>query len=337
MCTLIPLVSLAILAAGAADPAGGEKVVPAFTPASDAALAYATGQWQVWTVRDQVDNRPRAPRFRVRYYLQRPGEPNATLLLEMRNHIPRVLTVLPDRTALLDGVTYVDPDGSTTTEPPNLDGERAHILRGDPDGVLMQPYRLNRAAPVYFVPIKGRRLDPAARILVTDEAGVSVNSPPRFLRGPHAFAWKDQVFDLETRARKRFPVNPLPMAFDGATVVYFDVKPGESFYLRRAFSVADGTELGVTSLESDPAVDFAVKDRVVYTFAKPRVVPRGLALEAVDLNVEGGRITPLLTLPRGRQDQGMHEVDTPRVITREGIDVWDGKAWRKIKWLGPSP
>src|SRR5436305_5314264 len=110
MCPLIPLASLAILATGAADPEADEKVVPAFSPASDAALAYASEDWQVWTVRDQVDNRFRAPHSRLRGYLQKPGEPRATRFLERRNYWPRVLTVLPDRTVILDGVTYVDPD-----------------------------------------------------------------------------------------------------------------------------------------------------------------------------------------------------------------------------------
>jgi hypothetical protein len=334
----LTVATLAILAT-VAVPADDEKVVPAFTPAAGATLVYASEDWQVWTVQDQFNFHRQAPQFRSRYYLQEPGKPNATLVFQGRNVSARVITVLPDRTILLDGVTYIDPDGSTAVERPKLDGESVHILRGDPDGVLMQPYRLNRTAPVYFVPIKGHRLDLAAKVQVTDATGVQVNTPPRFLRGPHAFAWLNQVFDLETRVRKRFPVNPQPMAFDGETLVYYDFKPGVSETLRRAFSVADGTELPAYPMGRNE-VDFAVKDRVVYTFARPSSPPgepRRLLMEAVELASKDGRATPLLTLPWGPRGGAAHEVDTPRVITKAGIDVWDGQVWRKVAWLKPAP
>jgi hypothetical protein len=165
-----------------------------------------------------------------------------------------------------------------------------------------------------------------------------VNSPPRFLRGPHAFAWLDQVFDLETRVRRRFQVNPQPMAFDGETVVYHDFKPGVSEGLRRAFSVSDGTEFPVALMRRNE-VDFAVKDRVVYTFARPARrsgEPPRLVLEAVELASEDGRTTDLLTLPSAGRVRSVVEVDTPRVITKAGLDVWDGREWRRIAWLKPA-
>jgi hypothetical protein len=331
MYLILTVASLAILAA----PADEEKVVPAFAPGSKAALGYASEDWQVWIVTDQVDYRSRAIRSRSRYYLQKPGDPDATLVFQGKNVSARVLTVLADRTIILDGVTYIDPDGSTVVERPEIDEERTRILRGDPDGLLLQPYRLNRTAPVFFVPIKGRRLDLASRFLVTDEVGVSVNTPPRFLRAPHAFAWLDQVFDLETRIRKRFPGIRQPMAFDGETLVFYDFKPGVSHALRRAFSVTDGTELPVTRMERNE-VDFAVKDRVVYSFARP-ARSQELIVEAVDLISKEGRSAPLLTLPRPQGAMIGHEVDTPHVITKTGIEVWDGREWRKIDWVKPSP
>jgi hypothetical protein len=203
----------------------------------------------------------------------------------------------------------------------------------------MQPYRLNRQAPVYFVPIKGRRIDLEARILITDEAGVQVNTPPRFLRGPRGYAWLNQVFHLETRVRKLFPVNPQPMAFDGETVVYWDIKPGTSSYTRRAFVVADGTELPSIPLKRNE-VDFAVKGRIVYTFARP-TSPKGeppkIVVEAVDLNSKDGRTTPLLTLPRGPGSITNLKEETPRIITSAGLEIWDGQDWRKIPWIKPAP
>jgi hypothetical protein len=335
---LLTVVALALLVSRGTT-SDDALVVPAFTPASDATLAYASDDWQVWTVCDKFDFHYRAPRFRLRFFLQEPGRPNATLVFQGRSISGRVLTVLPDRTILLDGVTYIEPDGSTAVERPTLDGETAHVLRGDPDGLLMQPYRLNRTAPVYFVPIKGRRLDVAAKVLVTDANGVKVNFPPRFLRGPHAFAWLDQVFDLQTGTRMQFPVNPQPMAFDGETVVYHDSTPGASEGVRRAFLVADGTELPPTPIRENE-VDVAVKNRVVYTFARPPHrpgEPPRLVLEAVDLGSKDGRITPLLTLPRGPNVMPMLEVDIPHITTKSGIDVWDGREWRKVAWLEPAP
>jgi hypothetical protein len=78
--------------------------VPAFTPASNAKLAYASADWQVWIVRDQLDSHSRALPFRSRYYLHESAKPTATLVFQGRNVSARVITVLPDRTMLLDGL-----------------------------------------------------------------------------------------------------------------------------------------------------------------------------------------------------------------------------------------
>ena len=100
---LYAVASLAILVAGAFC-ADDEKVVPAFTPASNGKLAYGSADWQVWIVRDQLESRSRALPFRSRYYLQEFAKPTATLVFEGQNVSARVITVLPDRTILLDGL-----------------------------------------------------------------------------------------------------------------------------------------------------------------------------------------------------------------------------------------
>jgi hypothetical protein len=220
MSPLFALASLAILVAGPVC-ADDEKVVPVFTPASNATLAYASADWQVWIVRDQIDSHRRAPAFRARYYLQEFAKPTATLVFQGQNVSARVITVLPDRTMLLDG----------------------------------------------------------------------------------------------------------------------SFKPGVSEPLRRGFSVTDGTEFPVTLMRRNE-VDFAVKDRVVYTFARPSRrpgEPRPLVIEAVDLASKDGRTTTLLTLPSAHRVGPVHEVDTPRVITKAGIDIWDGKECQRIAWLKPAP
>ena len=86
-------------------------------------------------------------------------------------------------------------------------------------------------------------------------------------------------------------------------------------------------------------VDFAVRDRVVYAFARPSRradEPPRLVIEAVELASKDGRTTPLLTLPSAPRVRPMVEVDTPRVITKAGIDVWDGREWRRIAWIKPA-
>ena len=96
-------------------------------------------------------------------------------------------------------------------------------------------------------------------------------------------------------------------------MIYRDFKPGVSETLRRAFSVTDGTEFPVAQMRKNE-VDFAVKNRVVYTFARPSRrpgEPPRMVIEAVELASKDGRTTALLTLPSAPRVRSMVEVDTP--------------------------
>ena len=65
------------------------------------------------------------------------------------------------------------------------------------------------------------------------------------------------------------------MTCDGERVVFFDFDG----YRRRVFSIADGAEALTTPLDhSNPAIDVALKDGIVYAFAAeptPRIRPEG--------------------------------------------------------------
>ena len=177
----------ALLSAAGDDP-GRKTPVPAMKPTTayrpraedrheEVTLAYAYGDWLVWTIMDQVDFRTRAPRFRLRYFRQNLYQPATTQVFEMeRTHVAKkVVSVLEDGTVLLDQyreLAWIDREGKVSEEYLQVEGNASKIVQGFPDGVLVQVVqRPARIGHVYFAPLAKRKIDVKAKIRLTDGEG----------------------------------------------------------------------------------------------------------------------------------------------------------------------
>jgi len=172
--------------------------------------------------------------------VQKRGSTTARLAFQMTApYRRRVLAVTPGGVAVLTrysgDLVLAEPGRPPRHSRLRIDDESAHALIGWADGLLVQPYRLNERAPVYFLPLteKGPRIASAVRL--TDAAGVPVVTGTRFadkfgfVRSGQEIAWHDggnlHVFDLSTgRARATKTASQVPRrgvlgAFDGKLAV----------------------------------------------------------------------------------------------------------------------
>lgn len=321
--------------------AAGEDGLAAFTPA-EGSLVHSTGKWQVWAVRDmRGDPRLRAPPWRTRYFRQRHGADRAELAFAMHGTYSRkVATVLEDGTVLLHystGLTWARPGSESTSEPLRIEDDRARVVRGDPDGLLIQPYRLNEEAPVYFVPIAGRALRWSARVRLTQE-DVSVNSPPRFVRGGDVIAWHGNAYDLRTRTRHPLPPHAEPTACDGKTLALRAYDAPD--HVVRVVRLGGGEEPLTIRLDWNAGEHpvFAVRHGIGYLVSYGRG-DGSATLHALDLRSSERRTKALLVLkgphrpPPLRHDQP----PVPHFTTDAALVVWAGTDWKTLPWLEVWP
>ena len=124
------------------------KSKPVSSPSSP--LEYAEAPWVVWSTRKRVgDPRRRAVPYRTTYYRQKLGESEALQVFEMTGtYARRVVAVLDGGTVVLSygtALVWAFADDATKEDRPQIEGHRVAILAGYPDGILVQPYRLNES------------------------------------------------------------------------------------------------------------------------------------------------------------------------------------------------
>ena len=330
-----------LLGAMVAPRAAGEDGVPAFTPAGGH-LVHSTGSWQVWTIKDEPgDPRWRAVPYRTRYFRQRHGADRAELAFEMRgSYSLKVATVLEDGTLVLHyltELTWARPGRESTAKRLRIGDDRAHVVRGDPDGLLIQPYLLNDEAPVYFVPISGHALRWSAKVRLTKEA-VSVSSPPRFVRGGDVIAWHRNVYDLRTRTRRPLAPHAEPTACDGKTLALRAYDAPD--HVVRVVQLGSGEEPLTIRLDRNAGDHpvFAVRHRIGYLVSYGR--GEGPAtLHALDLRSSERRTKALLVLkgPPRRPPIRRQHLPVPHFTTDAALVVWTGKDWKTLPWLEVWP
>jgi len=321
--------------------AAGEDGVAAFTPAGGS-LVHSTDDWQVWVVRDEPGNPlRRAVPYRTRYFRQRHGADRAELAFEMRGTYSRkVATVLEDGTLLLHystELTWARPGRESTAERLRIGDDGAHVVRGDPDGLLIQPYLLNEEAPVYFVPISGHALRWSARVRLTKEA-VSVNSPPRFVRGGDVIAWPGNAYDLRTRTRLPLPPDAEPTACDGKTLALraYDA-PDDVVRVVRLGSGEEPLTIRLDRNAGDHPV-FAVRHRIGYLVSYGRA-DGSATLHALDLGSSERRTKALLVLKGPHRPPPLrdNQPPVPYFTTDAALVVWTGNDWKTLPWLEVWP
>ncbi len=309
-----------------------QATVAARTPET-ARLVHVTEAWTVWT-EEQVIGSPmrHVPSVRTRYYLQ-PIVPRSgsRLIFEMTGtHAREVVTVLSDGTVVLSdggGLDWVKSDGQLRHQETLLNGKKAAIVAGFPDGLLVQEYVLNALRPVYWVPFhKGKpRFD--RKLRVTDRSGVPVNHT-KFLRAGDVVAWKKNgalhTFDLVTQKRRHANTaqGSHPRLFDGVRVLEGTRQyslagkalPHETF--RTVLEIRDALGIYATG-------EVAAKGQIEYTyysidFRRRNPVPKELKKFTRRPDFGSGRVA------------GTFDVRSKQIVTNHGIVVWDGMTWSTI-------
>ncbi len=281
---------------------------------------------------------------RLRWSVQRDTSAERRLALEMTGVFrPGVVTVLPDGTLGVttgDALVWVPPGPAPLTDlegAPSVrldfEGKRWRIRAGDSRGVFLQEYALNQDRPVLFVPLSGRNLEFGKRVQVTDDRGVSVNTPPPALRAGDLCACGRDVLDLATGERTRLAIEPR-----WSLVALGSEHAADLGNLVR---LSDGK---MTPLPADGSAvfrAFAFRGRLAF----------GLRMELgrtgiVAVDVRDGRHAALLSVPH-EQDSGWGlyarggtaaECWPCRLFTTaSGIYLHDGERWRVQPWIEALP
>ncbi|MCD4726380.1 MAG: hypothetical protein K8R46_01870 [Pirellulales bacterium] len=315
----------------------GAAVTPAFTP-NQAHLVYSDGTWAVWKTKHVVPGTERhcASSYNVCYYRQKLDSRDAPLALELQRTTswPDVKSVLDDGTLLLScrglGLALVSPQSKTKFRGMHalgFEGKGYNVVGGFCDGVLLQPRRLNESAPVYFVPIVNRKLRYAKKQMVTVGPGVSVSSPPHFIRSGDWLAYDNCLFNLRTHERRQIAGverKSRATAADAETVVFWC----GGHYL--AISVSDGKRVWF-----DPGPNkcvFAVKANIGYFFDSDIRRHHQRELRAVDLGKKS-LVSPALLTVRFSEDRRIlwDHRKIPHIITDQAMLIWNGKEWATIE------
>jgi hypothetical protein len=321
---------------------------PAFDP-TRVWLAYADEDWWVWVESTLIEStrHHRAQSHERTYRLQRVGEAATRAVLRHRGtRGPRVLTVLPDGTLGVyesSQLAWVRPAGNepidyrSDTTPIDLifEGNRYRPLRGDARGLCLQEYALNEERPVLFVPLEGRKLRWARRRKLV--GAVRVNDPPPCHFDDRHVACGGNVLDLVTGRVTKVD----PPRFTHARALGSGWVAGFHQVLRidggaperdlphghQAFAIRGG--LLYAALPDSGTGDGPGQVTVFVSDPEAGGPPRAIA----ELHAEGIP-SPYALLDR-RQIVRFGPVHL--VWGREGLWLFDGKAWRHQAWLEALP
>jgi hypothetical protein len=249
-----------------------------------------------------------------------------------------VLTIFENGTLLLGyhtSLTWVPVDPPARDERLALGDERAHVLRAWPDGLLLQPYRLNETSDVYFVPIGEDSLDFSGKLRLADDESVWCGSR-QFARNGHLLVWLNNpdreldsericLYNLKTDEKQAFPFQVRQVelqGFDGTIAV---VRQWNDFIV---FDTVRGQRLGVTRFRAPLAEEdgfryYIFRDRV--PVGPARLMRERYKIVVVDLTSEA------------HDTQVLREVvltsGSPRPkILESGIEIWNGEERILVPW-----
>ena len=298
-------------------------------------LLCITDKWMLWQIHelDRATVESRARRFTIRFYLQRRGRNHARLVTTLRDtNVPWKATVMDDGTVVLyyrGRLAWVSPEdktGSTRGPYLKLDGLWLDPLNLYPDGVVVRSKGLGKPVRAWFVPFKGRALATDKRIPLTDEKGFRfANAPQRYkiLRSGDEFAWSDDaglhIVNIANGARRRLP-------FTGGQVHLFDGKTAMSGQVNA--QVICNLKSGKIKRIKVHFNFVAVRNGIGYgiiSVGKPTsAYGHSLYYKLLAVELDSGRQRSLAKWPHAY----VHYV-----ADSDGLTFWDGKAWRKFKWL----
>lgn len=208
-------------------------------------------------------------------------------------------------------------------------------MRAWPDGAVVQPYRLNEASDVYFVPIRNNALDFSTKLQLTDDKSVWSGSR-QFARSRHLLLWLGNpdrelnsesisLYNLKTQEKQVFPFRERDVRlreFDGTIAV---IQHWNDFIV---FDTVRRERLGVTRFEDA----LAEKDGFRYYIFKDQI-----RVEPGDLLRDRYSVISVDLTSLEHATQVLHEFvlisgsPQPKVVER-GIEVWNGKKMLLLLW-----
>jgi len=341
-------VVLVLLLALGADRASAAEAVSWLGPdATKGSLVYADDDWLVWMSQELIPEtrRHRAQSFTRKYRLQRVGQGETRLALTTFGTGASAVA-----TVLADGTLGVSPGPTTLSwiepqeQPATLDPARTVHLERDGksyrimpqtvggSGLFLQRYDLNESHPVLFVPLDATELQWEHAVQVTDDAGVSVSTPPPALRAGDLAACGRFLTDLETGVRKALdiPAGWWIQAFDDAYAAD----------LGGVIRLEDGSRTLREASYADHCI-IAIHEGLAYGV---RAAPRRAArFSAADVRGTG-RVADLVVIEADGVVEPRHVhanvISCGSVVAfwnNKGCFVFDGRSWRHQPWLKALP
>jgi hypothetical protein len=246
------------------------------------------------------------------------------------------VSVLDDGTVLLSSstqLTWVFADGTTRLQPLRLDDKDLRVNGGFRDGLLLQPHHLNKRAPVYFVPVVNHELRFATKFLVTDEPGVPVDSPPRFVRSGKWLTYGHFLINLSTRVCSKVEgLHPvaMPSASDGETVVFW------SWPNHVAVSQSSGTQVPVDFGRPQNHCEyiFAARNGIGYFFDYDARRAQERTLRAISLSGKPILSDALMTVQFPGRNRTIYDFEhIPHLLADDALLIWNGSTWEEVHWL----
>ncbi|MHC4956485.1 MAG: hypothetical protein ACYTGZ_21805 [Planctomycetota bacterium] len=343
---LAPLVATVAMLLFLAPPqpvAPPDPVAPALAPSERISLLHASDEWLLWLEADRIPSPRIINATRLQYRLQKVGSPETRLVLDLTTyHPPRHATVFDDGTLVLftfgDHIYWLPPAKAAAKQLPkplivtNKGNREYKILNVYADGLVIQAKAISGTTPVYWLPMKKREPFWNGRVRLTGKKGVSLSSPPPFIRHGKKFCFGHQIVDL--KSGKRTPVKTKVtnwiLSFNGECAADFG----------HTIRIADGEKKKLPFWH--PV--FAFHDGLAYAF-RPNRGPDPTKIVAFDPKTEKTKVvhtwkTPRISTSYGRPSQYhrviyRHHRDRPNYVfwTKHGIHVWDGAAWTFKSWL----